>query len=157
MTHFPVFLPLAMYESEAKNAQELQREEWIKEAASREKLLKCVIDEQMEHIDKQLGHNEQRQNELEVTKQTHRQAIEGTIERIKDLAVEQHSDDQQVLVEATSTPDTNRNAAKGTAVETVDAIELVDTMKTTEQAMKDVSIGDGFSRPKFGRKKIAWT
>lgn len=154
-----IFSFAAMYESEAKTAAVLHKEAWAKEASSREKLLKSVISEQMQHIDKEIAHNSNRQHELEATKQTHRQAIEGTIERIKDLTIEQHADDQQVLIDAKNTPKMAGSRAECVpAADNVDSIELIDAVKTTEQAMNGMAIANElFVRPKFGRKKIAWT
>lgn len=138
----------AMYESEAKNAWDKQQDTWAKEAITRDKLLKGLINEQMQQVNGAIAHVDKQRKELDTTRETHRQAIGSTIGRIKDLTVDQRQDDGQMMDAATSpdtVPDANGN------------VELKNSKATIDQAMEALAIGDGIARPKFGRKKVAWT
>lgn len=136
----------AMYESEAKVALVKQQEIWEKESQAREKLLKGLIGEHMQQIDSAITHNQKRREELDVIRETHRQAINSTIERITDLAKEQKSDDQEVVVDAVNLPQPSAATNR-----------VVNSLNVVGNAMENVTIGESATRPKFGRKKIAWT
>lgn len=146
----------AMYESEAKMALLKQQEVWSKESKCREKLLKGLIWDYMQQINSDIGHNEKRQKELWEIRDTHKQAIDGTIGRIKELLIEQKSDDVGI-------------ADHTDAIEPIHTDNGIDLNgnphsnlpKSIEQTMKDVLVltddASTTGRPRYGRKRVAWT
>lgn len=136
----------AMYESEAKIALIKQQEVWLTDSKTRERLLKGLIGECMQKNDSAIAHIEKRLQELDGIRKTHRQAIDDTIERIKDLMREQKMDDSKVVVNVVDLEDAPSSDANG---------NLVPHRNGVEKEIEEIVINSG--RPKFGRKKIAWT
>lgn len=141
-----------MYESEAKTALLKQQEIWKKESQTREKMLKGLLHERLHQVNNAIGHNEKRQKELDDIREMHRQAIDSTVSRIKELAKEQKSDDAQVEKNAESFGD-NINAVDTNGNPT---IASCNGNETTAKAV-DLLLAEASGRPKFGRKKVAWT
>lgn len=138
----------AMYESEAKVALVKQQEQWLKESQARERLLKGLIAECIQKNDSAITHTVKRLGELDGIRETHRQAIDDTIERIKDLMKEQKMDDNQVVVDVVDLKEPHATDANGNSVVHTNGVE---------KEIEEVVISESMSRPKFGRKKIAWT
>lgn len=138
-----------MYESEAKTALQKQQEIWKKESHTREKMLKGLIFDRMQQIDNAIVHNEKRQVELNELRETHRQAIDSAVDRIKDLTKEQRSDHQGLR--NAEEFDGKRNGAGD-----VNGNPIVGENGIV-QKLDDLLIAEAAGRPKFGRKKVAWT
>lgn len=124
----------AMYESEAKMELLTLQEIWLKDSLGREKQLRGLLKEQQQIIEAEIDFVVRKQMELAEIRENHRAAIANAIERIKHL-------------------------------QTMDGVADGDTQSTQQPLDKladsfgvKVALGtDVNQRPKYGRKKVAWT
>lgn len=126
----------AMYESEAKMELLTLQEIWLKDSLGREKQLRGLLKEQQQIIEAEIDFVVRRQMELAEIRENHRVAISNATERIKQL---QTLDGK--LIE---------NGFTQSAQQPLD--KLADLFGVDVALETDVN-----QRPKFGRKKVAWT
>lgn len=136
----------SMYESEAKVALLKQQEIWLRESQARERLLKDLLREQIDEINSNIVFVQNRQKELLDLRETHRQAIDNANERLKDLLGEQMADENRFSIRLNGKHSSNSEELN----EVVDALE-----KSVHNGA--LTINSETCRPKFGRKKVAWT
>lgn len=124
----------AMYESEAKMELLKLQEIWLKDSMNREKQLRGLLKEQQQIIESEIDFVVRKQAELEDIRENHRAAIANTTERIKHL---------QMM---------DRELESHSVTESQQADKLADQIQDKVRMETN-----GNHRPKFGRKKIAWT
>ncbi|XP_031626778.1 trichoplein keratin filament-binding protein [Contarinia nasturtii] len=152
----------AMYESEAKVFAIRQQEIWLKESHEREKLLRKLIDDQIHQINTETDYVIVRQRELSDLRDSLRRSIDSSNDRMKNLLGLNSIDEEQRIKSAEnvrksitpvlSTPNTAREDSQS-------EICLPDLFSKTMSINND-SIDSPISssgRPRFGRKKVAWT
>lgn len=150
----------AMYESEAKMFVIRQQEMWLKESEEREKILRNLINEQIYQIKNEMDFIANRQRELADLRESLRRSIDSANDRIKSLLGANNNDDEHRIKSAemfrksmTPVPSESNTAREDDHSE----ICLPDLF------MKNVNVADNIDspissgRPRFGRKKIAWT
>lgn len=151
----------AMYESEAKIFVVRQQETWLKESDEREKILRDLINDQIHQINNEIDFIAKRQHELSNLRESLRRSIDNANDRIKSL-LGANSNDEELRIKSAEevrksmTPVllSNPNTARE---DTQSEICLPDLFT------KSISVGDATDsaicsgRPRFGRKKIAWT
>lgn len=126
----------AMYESEAKMELLKQQEIWLKDSSGREKQLRGLLKEQQQIIEAEIDFVVRKQLELVEIRENHRAAIANATERIKHL---QNMD--EVLVVDGHIESSQRS-----------------TGQLADHFQDKVALGsDANQRPKYGRKKVAWT
>lgn len=124
----------AMYESEAKMELLTLQEIWLKDSLGREKQLRGLLKEQQQLIEAEIDFVVRRQMELTEIRKNHRVAISNATERIKQL---QALDGQPIENGFTQSAPLDK---------------LADLFGAKVALDTDVN-----QRPKYGRKKIAWT
>lgn len=150
----------AMYESEAKMFVLRQQETWLKESDEREKILRSLIDDQIRQIDNEIDFIATRQRELGDVRESLRRSIDNANDRIKSL-LGANSNDEELRIKSaeeirksispiTSLPNTAREDTQSEICLTDLFAKSINVADTT-----DSSICSG--RPRYGRKKIAWT
>lgn len=151
----------SMYESEAKTFIINQQEIWLNESLERERLIRDLIDHQIYQINNELDFICARKQELNELRESLRRSIDSANDRIKSL-LGANSTDENIRIKSaeklrqTVTPFTND--------------DVLDTNRTTDMEIclpdlfaKTASIADNDEspmstiRPRFGRKKVAWT
>lgn len=150
----------AMYESEAKMFVFRQQETWLKESDEREKILRDLINDQIQQINNETDFIVTRQRELGNLRESLRRSIDNANDRIKSL-LGANSNDEEIriksaeVVRKSMTPVlSNPNTARE---DTHSEICLPDLFT------KSISVADTTDspfcsgRPRFGRKKVAWT
>lgn len=151
----------AMYESEAQTFIAHQQESWLNESHDRETRIRELIEHQIFHINNELEFIVARKNELNEIRQSLRKAIDNTNDRIKSLLNANTNDDKFRI----------KSADKVRQVITPLTVDELDTNRDTniELSLPDllarsVSIGGendetpvSTNRPRFGRKRVAWT
>lgn len=151
----------AMYESEAKTFIAHQQETWLNESHDRESRIRDLIELQIVHINNELEFIVARKHELNEIRESLRKAIDNANDRIKSL-LNANTNDEQVRI---------KSAEKVRQVITPLTADELDTNRDTniELALPDllarsVSIGGendetpvSTNRPRFGRKRVAWT
>lgn len=126
----------AMYESEAKIELLKQQEKWLKDALGREKQLRALLKEQQQISDSEIDFVVQKQSELVAIRENHRHAIANVTERIKHLQAIYGDDVANIASDSSQQPsDKLAQHFQGTLVLDSDVMR----------------------RPKYGRKKVAWT
>lgn len=150
----------AMYESEAKVYVIKQQEIWLKESQEREKILRQLIDDQIHQIGNEIDFMVVRQRELTDLRDSLRRSIDSANDRIRNLFGANSMDEElriksaenvrKSMTPASSPPNTDREDSHS-------EICLPDlftkTMSIADSTDSPISSG----RPRFGRKKIAWT
>lgn len=126
----------AMYESEAKIELLKLQEIWLKDSLSREKQLRGLIKEQQQIIEAEIDFIVRKQMELVEMRENHRDAIANATERIKHL----QTMDAEIVLDGVT--DSLRQPSDTLAGHFCEKMTLG----------SDVN-----QRPKYGRKKIAWT
>lgn len=151
----------AMYESEAKVYVIRQQETWLKESQEREKILRDLIDDQIHQVNNEIDYIITRQRELGDLRDSLRRSIDSANDRIKDLLGANSIDDEQRIKSAENirksiTPvlSTSNTAREDTHSEICLPDLFSKTMSISESSI-DSPISSG--RPRFGRKKVAWT
>lgn len=150
----------AMYESEAKIFVLRQQETWLKESDEREKILSDLINDQIHQITNEISFIESRQRELSELRESLRRSIDSTNDRIQSLIGANINDQENRIRSAElvrksitpvmSPPNTDREDSQS-------EICLPDLFTKTLSISdaNDSPISSG--RPRFGRKKVAWT
>lgn len=124
----------AMYESEAKIELLQLQEIWLKDSLNRERQLRALLKEQQQIIESEIDFVVRKQTELVDIREHHRAVIANATERIKHL----------------QTMDRDLDTDSVTQLQQVDKLADEIGDKVTVET-------NGNHRPKFGRKKIAWT
>lgn len=151
----------AMYESEAKTFIAHQQETWLNESHDRESCIRDLIEHQIVHINNELEFIVGRKNELNEIRESLRKAIDNANDRIKSL-LNANTNDEQFRI---------KSAEKVRQVITPLTADELDTNRDTniELALPNLlarsfSIGGennetpvSTNRPRFGRKRVAWT
>lgn len=150
----------AMYESEAKVYVIRQQESWLKESQEREKILRDLINEQIHQVNNEIDYIITRQRELGDLRDSLRRSIDSANDRIKDLLGANSIDDEQriksaenirkSITPALSSPNTARE-------DTQSEICLPDLFSKTMSISESIDSPISSGRPRFGRKKVAWT
>lgn len=123
-----------MYESEAKNFLVKQEQIWMDEANARHSKLSGIMREQLQAMDLRIEQLRNNQRSLVEVKESHLLAIDNSNQRLKDLMIDQRSDENKVQQFV------GRRSEK----------------KICETATASSSASNLSDAPKFGRKKIAW-
>lgn len=150
----------AMYESEAKVFVIRQQEIWMKESQEREKILRNLIDDQIHQVNNEIDFIQTRQRELSDLRGSLRRSIDSANDRIKSLLGANSNDDEQRIKSAENmrkscTPILNTpNSAREDSQSEICLPDLF-TKTLSIAGSIDSSIDSG--RPRFGRKKVAWT
>lgn len=150
----------AMYESEAKVFVMRQQEIWMKESQEREKILRNLIDDQIHQVNNEIDFIQTRQRELSDLRGSLRRSIDSANDRIKSLLGANSNDDEQRIKSAENmrkscTPILNTpNSAREDSQSEICLPDLF-TKTLSIAGSIDSSIDSG--RPRFGRKKVAWT
>lgn len=150
----------AMYESEAKVFVIRQQEIWMKESQGREKILRDLIDDQIHQVNNEIDFIRTRQRELSDLRESLRRSIDSANDRIKSLLGANSNDDEQRIKSAENmrkslTPVLNTpNSAREDSQSEICLPDLF-TKTLSIAGSIDSSIDSG--RPRFGRKKVAWT
>lgn len=150
----------AMYESEAKVFVIRQQEIWMKESQEREKILRDLIDDQIHQVNNEIDFIRTRQRELSDLRESLRRSIDSANDRIKSLLGANSNDDEQRIKSAENmrkslTPVLNTpNSAREDSQSEICLPDLF-TKTLSIAGSIDSSIDSG--RPRFGRKKVAWT
>lgn len=151
----------AMYESEAKMFIVHQQETWLNESRDREKRIHDLIEHQIFHINNEMEFIVARKHELNEIRESLRKAIDNANDHIKSL-LNANTNDENVRI---------KSADKVRQVITPLTADELDTNRDTniELSLPDlltrsVSIGGendetavSTNRPRFGRKRVAWT
>lgn len=150
----------AMYESEAKIFVLRQQETWLKESQEREKILRDLIDDQIHQVNNEIDFILSRQRELSDLRESLRRSIDSANDRIKSLLGANSNDDElriksaenirKSLTPVLSTPNTPRE-------DTQSELCLPDLFTKTLSIADSIDSPISSGRPKFGRKKVAWT
>lgn len=127
----------AMYESEAKMELLKLQEIWLKDSVGREKQLRGLLKEQQQIFDAEIDFVVRKQMELIEIRENHRTAIANATERIKQL---QTLDGDHVIDDV---PKSSQHSTNKLANNFRGAMTIHET--------------DANQRPKYGRKKVAWT
>lgn len=150
----------AMYESEAKVFVIRQQEIWMKESQEREKILRNLIDDQIHQVNNEIDFIQTRQRELSDLRGSLRRSIDSANDRIKSLLGANSNDDEQRIkstenMRKSCTPILNTpNSAREDSQSEICLPDLF-TKTLSIAGSIDSSIDSG--RPRFGRKKVAWT
>lgn len=150
----------AMYESEAKMFVLKQQETWLKESDEREKILSDLIKDQIDQISNEINFIESRQRELGELRDCLRRSIDSTNDRIQSLVGANINDEEQRirsadLIRKSTTPvQSIPNTAREDLQSEICLPDLFSKALSVSDA-NDSPISTG--RPRFGRKKIAWT
>lgn len=150
----------AMYESEAKVFVIRQQECWMKESQEREKILRDLIDDQIQQVNNEIDFIRTRQRELSDLRESLRRSIDSANDRIKSLLGANSNDDENRIKSAENmrkslTPVLNTpNSAREDSQSEICLPDLF-TKTLSIAGSIDSSIDSG--RPRFGRKKVAWT
>lgn len=124
----------AMYESEAKNFLVKQEQIWTDEANARHSKLSGFMREQLQAMDLRIEQLRSNQRSLVEVKESHLLAIDNSNQRLKDLMIDQRSDENKVQ----------------------HVVGRRSEEKICETATASSSASNLSDAPKFGRKKIAW-
>lgn len=124
----------AMYESEAKMELLKLHDIWLKDSLNREKQLCSLLAEQQQAIDAEIDFVGRKQTELAEVRENHRAAVAQATERIKQLQVL----DADIALDGRTTRQPSE--------------QLVDDFQEKVELEGVASL-----RPKYGRKKVAWT
>lgn len=150
----------AMYESEAKVFVIRQQEIWMKESQEREKILRDLIDDQIQQVNNEIDFIRTTQRELSDLRESLRRSIDSANDRIKSLLGANSNDDEHRIRSAENmrkslTPVLNTpNSAREDSQSEICLPDLF-TKTLSIAGSIDSSIDSG--RPRFGRKKVAWT
>lgn len=150
----------AMYESEAKVYVIRQQEIWLKESQGRERILRELIDDQTHQVNNEIDYIVTRQRELGDLRNSLRRSIDSANDRIKSLLGANSIDDEQRIKSAENirkslTPVlSNPNTARE---DTHSEICLPDLFSKAMSIADSIDSPITSGRPRFGRKKIAWT
>lgn len=150
----------AMYESEAKVFVIRQQEIWMKESQEREKILRDLIDDQIQQVNNEIDFIRTTQRELSDLRESLRRSIDSANDRIKSLLGANNNDDEHRIKSAENmrkslTPVLNTpNSAREDSQSEICLPDLFTKTLSIADSI-DSSIDSG--RPKFGRKKVAWT
>lgn len=149
----------AMYDSEAKVYIVRQQEIWSNESQGREKILRELIDDQIHQINNEIDYIINKQRELNDLRDSLRRSIDSTNDRINNLLDANSIDDQQRIKSAehirkTITPVSIPNTARE---DSHSEICLPDLFSKTMSISDSIDSAVSSSRPRFGRKKVAWT
>lgn len=151
----------AMYESEAKMYVLRQQEIWLKESHEREKILRELINDQIHQVNNEIDFIIARQQELSKLRESLRRSIDSSNDRIKNL-FGANIDDEDLRIKSAenirqtmtplllSPPSTGRED-----IHTEICLPDLFTKTLSIADSTDSSISSG--RPRFGRKRIAWT
>lgn len=151
----------AMYESEAKTFIGHQQETWLNESHDRETRIRELIEHEIFHINNELEFIIARKHELNEIRESLRKAIENANDHIKSL-LNANTNDENFRI---------KSAENVRQVITPLIADELDTNRDTniELSLPDlltrsVSIGGendetpvSTNRPRFGRKRVAWT
>lgn len=150
----------AMYESEAKIYVIRQQEIWLKESQEREKILRELIDDQIHQVNNEIDYIITRQRELGDLRNSLRRSIDSANDRLKNLLGENIIDDEHRIKSAEnirksitpmlSTPNTAREDVQS-------EICLPDLFSKAMSISESIDSPASSGRPRFGRKKVAWT
>lgn len=150
----------AMYESEAKMYVLKQQEIWLKESEERQKILQQLIDDQVYQISNEIDFIVARQRELTDLRESLRRSIDSANDRIKSLLGANSMDEELRIKSAEnvrksmtpilSPPNTGREDSQS-------EICLPDLFTKTMSITDSTDSPISSSRPRFGRKKVAWT
>lgn len=151
----------AMYESEAKTFALRQQDSWLKESGEREKILRDSINDQIRQINNEIDFIANRQRELSTLRESLCRAIDNANDRIKSL-LGANSNDEELRsrsaeeMRKSMTPPvlSNPNTARKDTQSEICLPDLF-TKAISVADTTDSPIGSG--RPRFGRKKVAWT
>lgn len=150
----------AMYESEAKIFVLRQQEIWLKESDEREKILRDLINDQIHQVNNEIDFIATRQRELGDLRESLRRSIDSSNDRIESLLGANSNDDvlrnkSAELVRKSITPvlSPSNSAREDTQSEICLPDLFTRTLSVTDSTDSPISSG----RPRFGRKKIAWT
>lgn len=124
----------AMYESEAKNFLVKQEQIWKDEANARHSKLSAIVQEQLQAMDFRIEQLRRNQRNIIEQKESHLLAIDNSNQRLKDLMIDQRSDENKVQ----------------------QVVGRRSEEKICETAIASSSSSNLSDAPKFGRKKIAW-
>lgn len=130
----------AMYESEAKQLMPKEETKWKMDAVARERVLRQLIGDRLEAIERNLTANLEEQRQIIDVKERHLNALDTLNERYKLLMSGQQTDEQQ------------QNKVCPSTVLLADC-PPTDGIRST--ACDSSANSDGPRR--FGKKKIAWT
>ncbi|XP_055323678.1 trichoplein keratin filament-binding protein [Sitodiplosis mosellana] len=150
----------AMYESEAKVYVMRQQEIWLKESQERERILREMVDDQLHQINNEIDYIITRQRELGDLRDSIRRSIDSANDRIKNLLGANSTDDEQRIKSAENirqsiTPVlSNPNTARE---DTHSEICLPDLFSKTMSISDSIDSPVSSGRPRFGRKRVAWT
>lgn len=151
----------AMYESEAKMFAMRQQESWLKESQDRENIIRNLIDDQIHQVNTEIDFIQSRQRELSDLRESLRRSIDSANDRIKSLLGANNNDDElriksadnirKSLTPVLSSPNTGREDSQSEL-----CLPDLFTKTLSIAGSIDSSISSS-GRPKFGRKKVAWT
>lgn len=151
----------AMYESEAKVFVLRQQETWLKESNEREKILRDLINDQMRQINNEIDFIATRQRELSNLRESLCRSIDNATDRIKSLLGANSNDEQlrtksaeEIRKSVTPVLHSNPHSAREDTQSEICLPDLF-TKAISVADTTDSPIGSG--RPRFGRKKVAWT
>lgn len=150
----------AMYESEAKIFVLRQQETWLKELDEREKILRDLINDQIYQINNEIDFIANRQRELVDLRESLRRSIDSSNDRIQSLLGANSNDDEfrnqsAELVRKSITPILSSSDSAREDSHSEICLPDLFTRALSVTDCTDASINSG--RPRFGRKKIAWT
>lgn len=149
----------AMYESEAKIFVIKQQEVWLRESQEREDILQELINDQIHQVNNEMDFIKTRQSELTELRESLRRSVDDSNKQIKKLLGANSKDEQHRISSAerfrkSLTPSSTLNMEREDTQSEICLPSLVS---------KSISITDSIdsptssARPRFGRKKVAWT
>lgn len=128
----------AMYESEAKQLLPKEEAKWKSDAVARETVLRHLIGERLEAIERILSANLDEQRQIIDIKERHLNALDTLNERYKLLMADQQTDEKQLKL--------------------CPSAVLADCpSKERIRSAVDSSGANNNGPPRFGKKKMAWT
>lgn len=149
-----------MFESEAKSFAMRQQDVWLTECKAREKVLRELITNQMQHLSNEADFVRRRQREFLEMRDCHRRAIDSSNDRIESLLGANTADESQRFKSAGGI----RNAMTPASNDSMESNrQLNDEICLPDLFSRAANVGDGattpvsLGRPQFGRKRVAWT
>lgn len=146
----------SMYESEAKTFYSKQQQIWQNESSDREKLIRQLIDHQIHQLNNEIDFIVARKSELNEVRESLRRAIDDSNERIKSLLGANSSDDKlrigsaNKLLRTSDLPDTIRDIDMEICLPDLFTKSTISERENNQSPLTS-------NRPRFGRKKVAWT
>lgn len=140
-----------MYESEAKSFAIHQQVIWLKECKAREKLLRDLINNQMEHLSNEADFIGRQQRELLDIRNCHLRAIDSANDRIESLLGANTADENQRSVLSPVS-----NGSSGTVKNSKDEICVPDLFSKAVNIAESSETPISTGRPEFGRKRVVW-